>query len=91
MESFYGVLPDGKTAVVEMAAAAGLPLVEDRKNPALTTTYGVGQLIRHAVENGCSNIIIGIGGSCTNDGGVGMAAALGVRFFDKEGQEFLPT
>ena len=91
MEAFYGRLADGITAVVEMAAAAGLPLVENRKNPALTTTYGVGQLIRHAVEHGCRRIIVGIGGSCTNDGGCGMAAALGVRFFDQEHQEFIPV
>lgn len=91
IESFYGLLPDGRTAVIEMAATAGLPLVEHRKNPALTTTYGVGQLIRHAAEYGCNNIIIAIGGSCTNDAGVGMASALGVRFLDDEGQEFLPT
>ncbi|MGI6778449.1 MAG: glycerate kinase [Acetivibrionales bacterium] len=91
MESFYGVLSDGKTAVIEMAAAAGLPLVEGRENPAETTTYGVGQLIRHALENGCTKIIIGIGGSCTNDGGAGMAAALGIRFLDNSNREFIPT
>lgn len=91
MDSFYGILADGRTAIVEMAAAAGLPLVEDRKNPALTTTYGVGQLIRHAVESGCTKVIIGIGGSCTNDGGAGMAAALGNRFLDADNREFIPT
>lgn len=91
MNSFYGVLSDGNTAVVEMAAAAGLPLVEDRKNPTLTTTYGVGQLIRHAIENGSKKIIIGLGGSCTNDGGAGMAAALGIKFLDENGNEFIPT
>jgi len=91
MDSFYGILADGKTAVIEMAAAAGLPLVENRKNPFLTTTYGVGELIRHAVESGCRNLIIGLGGSCTNDGGAGMAAALGVKFISKDGEEFIPT
>lgn len=91
MDSFYGILADGKTAVIEMAAAAGLPLVENRKNPFLTTTYGVGELIRHAVESGCRNLIIGLGGSCTNDGGAGMAAALGVKFICKDGEEFIPT
>lgn len=91
MDSFYGVLSDNNTAVVEMAAAAGLPLVEDRKDPSLTTTYGVGQLIRHAVESGYKKIIIGLGGSCTNDGGAGMAAALGVKFLDDSGKEFTPT
>jgi glycerate kinase len=69
IEAYYGRLSDGETAVIEMAAAAGLPLVEQRPNPALTTTYGVGQLIKHAVENDCHKIIVGIGGSCTNDGG----------------------
>lgn len=91
MDSFYGILADGKTAVIEMAAAAGLPLVENRKNPFLTTTYGVGELIRHAVESGCRNLIIGLGGSCTNDGGAGMAAALGVKFICKDGEKFIPT
>jgi len=91
IDSFYGILKDGITAVIEMSAAAGLPLVEDRKNPSLTTTYGVGELIRHAVTNGCKNLVIGLGGSCTNDGGAGMAAALGVKFLDREGKEFIPT
>lgn len=91
LDSFYGHLSDGGTAVIEMAAAAGLPLVEGRKNPALTTTYGVGQLIRHAVESGCTKVIIGIGGSCTNDGGAGMAAALGYKFLDESGSSFIPT
>lgn len=79
------------TAIIEMAQAAGLPLVEKRKNPAITTTYGVGLMIKHAVENGCSDIIIGLGGSCTNDAGVGAACALGVKFYDKDGNAFLPT
>lgn len=91
IQSFYGILSDGKTAVIEMAAAAGLPLVENNKNPLKTTTYGVGELIRHAVSKGCANIIIGLGGSCTNDGGAGMAAAMGVKFTDKDGKEFIPV
>lgn len=91
VDSCYAVMSDGKTAVVEMAQAAGLPMVEDRKNPSLTTTYGVGQLIRHAAESGCERIIIGLGGSCTNDGGAGMAAALGIRFYDHNGDMFVPT
>jgi len=91
VNAFYAVLSNGETAVVEMAQAAGLPLVGDRKNPLLTTTYGVGQLIRHAVENSCKKIIIGLGGSCTNDGGVGMAAASGIRFYDSKGYVFVPT
>lgn len=81
----------GDTAVIEMAQAAGLPLVRGRENPAETITYGVGELIKHAVLNGCKDIIIGLGGSCTNDGGTGMASALGARFIDDKGEEFLPT
>ena len=81
----------GKTAFVEMAQAAGLPMVGERKDPSMTTTYGVGQLIGHAVEHGCSEIVLGLGGSCTNDAGTGCAAALGVRFFDGDGTEFVPT
>ena len=75
----YLQLPGGQ-AVIEMASAACLPQVEDRKDPCKTTTYGVGQLIRHAVEAGNQNILLGLGGSCTNDGGCGCAAALGVQF-----------
>ncbi|MCX5775145.1 MAG: glycerate kinase, partial [Firmicutes bacterium] len=90
MDSFYGRLPDG-TAVIEMAASAGLPLVKDNPNPALTTTFGVGQLIKHAVQHGSKKIIIGLGGSCTNDAGVGLASALGVEFFNHACKEFLPT
>ncbi len=90
MESFYGLLPDG-TAVIEMAACAGLPLVEDRKVPAKTTTFGVGQLIAHAASAGCAKIIVGLGGSATNDGGTGAAAALGVRFLDAKGEAFIPV
>lgn len=76
IDSFYGILSDGKTAVIEMAAASGLPLVENEKNAGRTSTYGTGQLIRDAIDKGCTRLIIGIGGSATNDGGVGMAAAL---------------
>lgn len=78
-------------AIIEMAAAAGLPMVGEKKNPETTTTYGVGQMIAHAVENGCRDILLGLGGSATNDGGCGCAAALGVRFCDKNGKEFVPT
>lgn len=81
----------GQLAVIEMASAAGLPMVGERKNPELTTTYGVGQLISHAVNSGCSEILLGLGGSATNDGGCGCAAALGTRFYTKEGKEFVPT
>ncbi len=83
-ESFYGILPD-KTAVIEMAAASGLPMVADRKNPMLTTTYGTGQLIKDALDRGCKKILIGLGGSATNDGGIGCAAALGAEFLDGDG------
>ena len=91
MDSFYGLIDGGKTAVIEMAACAGLPLVEDRKNPCKTTTYGVGQLILDAASRGVSKIIVGLGGSSTNDGGCGAAAAVGVKFKNKDGEEFVPT
>lgn len=91
IESFYGLIDQGKTAVIEMASCAGLPLVEDRKNPALTTTYGVGQMILSAAEKGAEKIIVGLGGSATNDGGCGAAAAVGIRFYDGNGTEFIPT
>lgn len=78
---------DGTTAVIEMAEAAGLPLVQpELRNPMNTTTYGVGELIRNAINRGCRSFIIGIGGSATNDGGVGMLSALGFEFFDKHGK-----
>lgn len=86
---YYAV--KGNTAVMEMAMCASLPSAKGRENPATTTTYGVGQLICHAVENGTKKIILGLGGSCTNDAGTGMAAALGVQFFDKDGNSFIPT
>lgn len=77
-----------RTAVIEMAQAAGLPLVPaDKRNPLYTTTYGVGELIRDAIERGCRKFIIGIGGSATNDAGIGMLQALGHHFFDKYGKE----
>lgn len=78
-------------AVIEMAAAAGLPMVDGRLDPERTTTYGVGQLIRHAVEQGCKEILLGLGGSCTNDGGCGCAAALGARFLRADGSSFVPV
>ena len=87
-ESFYGLLPDG-TAVVECAAAAGLPLAEGRLDPERTTTYGVGQLMAAALDNGAKRLILGLGGSCTNDGGCG-AAALGVRFSTGRGAALCP-
>jgi len=80
----YGIA--GETAIIEMSAAAGITLIEER-NPLETTTYGVGQMILDAIEKGCRKFIIGIGGSVTNDGGVGMLQALGFEFLDKEGNE----
>ena len=84
---FYGRFQDA--AVIEMAAAAGLPLAKDRLNPAITTTYGVGELILHAIQHGAKQIILGMGGSCTNDAGCGCAAALGAKFYHGT-QTFLP-
>ena len=87
-ESFFGILGNGKTAVIEMAAASGLPLLKpEERNPYITTTYGTGQLIKAALDFGCDEIIIGIGGSATNDGGAGMAQALGVSLLDNCGRE----
>ncbi|MBD3288306.1 glycerate kinase, partial [candidate division KSB1 bacterium] len=84
----YGILGDEKTAVIEMAAVSGLPLVPlEKQNPLNTTTFGTGELIRDALEAGCREFIIGIGGSATNDAGTGMAQALGVKFFRKDGSE----
>ena len=86
VDAKYCILPDGSTAVMEMAAAAGLPLVPiDAHNPLETTTFGVGELIKDAVSRGCRHFIMGIGGSATNDGGFGMLRALGFEFSDKIG------
>ena len=81
----------GRRAIIEMASAAGLPMVEGRLDPEKTTTYGVGQLIAHAVGCGCKEILLGLGGSCTNDGGCGCAAALGTKFFRADGSPFVPV
>ena len=78
-------------AIIEMAAAAGLPQVGARRGPGTATTYGVGELIVHAVGSGCKRILLGLGGSATNDGGCGCAAALGVGFLDADGQSFIPV
>jgi glycerate kinase len=84
----WGVLGDGATAVIEMAAASGLPLVPpDRRDPRVSTTRGTGELIRAALSAGLRKLVVGIGGSATNDGGAGMARALGVRFLDAAGEE----
>ena len=81
----------GNCAIVEMSSAAGLPMVGERKDPSKTTTYGVGEIIRHAVEHGCTEILLGLGGSCTNDGGCGCAAALGTKFYDAAGNAIGPV
>lgn len=91
VEAFYGILGNGRTAVIEMAACAGLPLAEGRLNPERATTYGVGELLLAAKEAGCTKAILGLGGSCTNDGGVGAAAALGAKFTRADGTAFVPT
>ena len=91
IESFYGLVDNGKTAIIEMAACAGLPLIEDRKNPLTASTYGVGQLILAAAERGVSKIIVGLGGSATNDGGCGAASAVSIKFYDSQNKEFVPT
>lgn len=86
-EAAYGILNNG-VGVVELAAASGLPMVPDeKKNPRITTSYGTGQLILSAVEAGCKKILVGLGGSATNDGGMGIAQAFGVSFKDAEGNE----
>ena len=92
VKAYYGILGDEKTAVIEMAQASGLMLVEPRyRNPLTTTTYGTGELIKAALDKGVSTVIIGIGGSATVDGGIGMAQALGVKFTDKYGNNIEPT
>lgn len=88
VEAEYGILGDGETCVIEMAKASGLTLLtNDERNPLIASTYGTGQLIRHALNAGFRKFIIGIGGSATNDGGTGMLNALGMRFLDVEGKE----
>lgn len=84
----YGIMGDGKTAVIEMASASGIQHVtRENRNPLLTTTYGTGELINACLDKNIQKIILGIGGSATNDGGAGMAEALGVRFYDRAGRE----
>lgn len=90
IRAYYAMLPD-QTAVVEVAAAAGLPMVGERRNPEMTTTYGTGQMIAHALHHGARRVVIGLGGSATNDGGCGAAAALGITFYNAEGKPFVPT
>ena len=87
VEAFYGLSHDGQTAFIEMAAASGLMLVPvEERNPMRATSYGTGELIRHALDSGVRHIILGIGGSATVDGGMGLAQALGVRFLDNTGE-----
>lgn len=88
VQARYGILGDGKTGVIEMASASGIHHVtKETKNPMITTTFGTGELIRDCIEKGITEIILGIGGSATNDGGTGMARALGYKFLDKAGRE----
>lgn len=87
-EALYGIINGGRTAVIEMASAAGITLVDaDQRNPLYTTTYGVGEIINDAISKGCRQFIVGIGGSATNDGGVGMLQALGFEFMDVAGND----
>src|SRR2546428_9806738 len=91
IDAGYGVIDNGKTAVIEMAKAAGLALVPaDKRDPRVTTTYGVGELLQHAYEAGARHFIVGIGGSATNDAGAGMAQALGYHLLDDRGHELPP-
>ena len=89
INSFYGVIDD--IAIIEMAASAGISTTGGRMDPEKASTYGVGELISDAISKGCRKIILGLGGSCTNDAGAGMAAALGTKFYDRQGRSFLPV
>ncbi|WLP59598.1 glycerate kinase [Bacillus pumilus] len=91
VDAFFGMLGDGETAVIEMAAASGLHLVpQEKRNPLLTTSRGTGELMLAALDQGAKHVIIGLGGSATNDGGVGMMQGLGAAFLDQAGQELSP-
>lgn len=89
VQGYYGILPDN-VAVIEMAAAAALPMVGERKNPAKTTTYGVGELMIDAARKGVRKIILGLGGSATNDAACGLASACGISFYNSKGEKFTP-
>ena len=89
MESFYGIIDD--VGIIEMAASAGFAAANGKMDPENASTYGVGELLNDAIDKGCRKIILGLGGSCTNDGGAGMAAALGTKFYDKTGETFIPV
>ncbi|MBP6322715.1 MAG: glycerate kinase [Fusobacteriaceae bacterium] len=87
IESFYGIIKNKNLAVIEMAAASGLPLLsKEERNPMKTSTFGTGELIKDALKKGCREFIVGIGGSATNDGGIGMLSALGYKFLDRSGK-----
>ena len=88
---YYAILKGGKTAVIETAAASGLTLIENRKNPLDSSTFGTGLLVKDALDKGCEKIILGLGGSATNDGGAGIISALGVKFSDENNQEIIPS
>lgn len=90
VKGYYGLLP-GNVAVLEMAAAAALPMVGDRKDPSSTTTYGVGELLIDAASRGVKRIILGLGGSATNDAACGLASAVGVGFYNRKGEKFIPV
>ena len=88
IEAIYGYIQKTKTAVIEMSAAAGITLIdESKRNPLNTTTFGVGEMILDAISKGCRKFVVGIGGSATNDGGIGMLQALGFEFLDKDGNQ----
>ena len=88
IEAEYGLVKNGETAVIEMATASGLTLLSKKEqNPSTTTTFGTGEIIKDALQRGCRTFLIGIGGSATNDAGIGMLKALGFRFLDKKGEE----
>lgn len=89
MESFYGIIDD--MGIIEMAASAGFAAANGKMDPENASTYGVGELLNDAIGKGCRKIILGLGGSCTNDGGAGMAAALGTKFYDNTGKTFIPV
>jgi len=91
LDAAWGVMGDGETAVIEMARPSGLALVPvEQRDPRTTTTWGTGEIIKEALEKGFKRIIVGLGGSATNDGGAGMAGALGVRFLDSQGRQLAP-
>ncbi len=91
VDANYAIIDDGKTAIVEIASAAGLPMAGIDNNPAKSTSFGVGELISDALSRGIKKLVLALGGSCTNDGACGIAAALGARFIDADGEEFVPV